>query len=76
MDNGGNILKTAISFGESSNIKNFKEILYTLFFQFNNSIIKEGKNVYVSDSEGFGASSDIIKFYTQFSNQSNKITYS
>ena len=76
LDNGGNILKTAISFGESSNIKNFKEILYTLFFQFNNSIIKEGKNVYVSDSEGFGASSDIIKFYTQFSNQSNKITYS
>ena len=76
LDNGGNILKTAISFGESSNIKNFKEILYTLFFQFNNYILKEGENVYVPDTEGFNNSSDVIKFYTQFSNQSNKITYS
>ncbi len=75
LDNSGNILKTAIAFGESSNVKNFKEILYTLFFQKNNNIIKEEKEFYKSDRVGFEKSSDVIKFYNQFSNQSNKITY-
>ena len=76
LDDNENILKTAISFGEAMNVKHYKEILNTLFLQKGNKIVVEADGVYKSDKENFEKSADIIKFYTEFSNQANKITYS
>lgn len=76
LDQQGNILKSGISFGEFLNVSNYKEILYTLFLERNNKVILEGQDKYKSDSHNFMKTSDVIKFYTQFSNQSNRISYS
>ncbi len=76
LDDNDNILKTAIAFGEAMNVKHYKEILNTLFLQKGNRVVIEDKNVYKADKDMFEKSAPVIKFYTEFANEANKITYS
>ncbi len=74
LNENNNILKSAIGLGEANNIKHSKEILYTLFFEKGNPII-EWKDSAFHLSEKFFDKGSVIKFYTQFADQTNKITY-
>ncbi len=74
-DSGGNIRKSAISFGGFQNVKNAKEILSLLIMQFGSPIVgtgADGENEVMLDTtrSGGGAGSgteEALNFYTSFS---------
>jgi hypothetical protein len=70
------LITSTIALGEVINIRHYKDILYTLFFQKANPIIQfDDKNKLVVSNK-FNDKGSIIKFYTQFSDQTNKGIYS
>ena len=70
-----NLITSMIALGESININNYKEILYSLFFQKDNPIIQwSDGELFVSNK--FTDNGSVIKFYTQFADRTNKTSYS
>jgi len=75
-DNAGNISKSAISFGQFSNVNHAKDILSMLLFQINNSIVNidtTGKPVSVlgySDAKSIPPS-EVLNFFGGFTDPSN-----
>lgn len=70
-DNDGTIFKSAISFGETINVINLKQIISTLFFQSENEIVNFNKGQLSTvdfDSKNKNPISGII-FFNEFSNQ-------
>ncbi len=72
LDENKNIKRSAIAFGEASNIKNLKAILSTLLMQLNNDIViyDYNNNFYTNDKVKKGEinSSQGIAYFTEFSN--------
>lgn len=75
-DNAGNISKSALSFGQFSNVNHVKEILSMLLFQISNQIVgidSTGKPVSVlayNDVKGIPPS-EVMNFYGGFTDPSN-----
>ncbi len=73
-DNAGNIVKSAISFGEFGNVLHAKEIISTLIMQAGNPIVGTGQGVLTSVLRQQTAgqttipAEEALRFYTQFSN--------
>lgn len=75
-DDSNKIIKSAISFGDSSNVTHFKDVLATLFMQAGNPIIKEKDGVVGStldSSTGNFNLPSILKFYTDFADPNNAV---
>ena len=72
-DENKNILVSAVSFGEYSNIENAKEILATLIMQSGNPIVfRDGEEIKVSLRDVYNnkttPTESALRFYTEFSN--------
>lgn len=69
-----NISQSAIAFGEAINVKNYKEILATLFMQIGNPIVSSdssGKPLPIlSGNETYPSVSSALSFFTDFSDSS------
>ncbi|MBU0999081.1 extracellular solute-binding protein [Patescibacteria group bacterium] len=77
-DNANKIIKSAIAFGQFSNVTHAKDIMATLFMQAGNPIIQEKNGTLVSaldSSIGSFNLPSILKFYTDFADPNN-VTYS
>jgi ABC-type glycerol-3-phosphate transport system substrate-binding protein len=75
-DDSNKIIKSAIAFGQFSNITHAKDILATIFMQAGNPIIKEQDGTFVSSldsSIGNFNLPSILKFYTDFANPSSAV---
>lgn len=76
VDNSLNITKSFVSFGEYVNVNNVKDILSMLIMQTGSDIISKTKdNLIQLDNNDENAISDVVRFYTEFSNPL-KPTYS
>jgi len=73
-DDSNKIIKSAIAFGQFSNVTHAKDILATIFMQAGNPIIKEQNGAFSSTLDSavgnFNLPS-ILKFYTDFANPSS-----
>lgn len=77
-DASQNIKKSAIAFGETRNVNNFKEILSALFFQSGDSITFAGQNGVevvlgnsMNNNSGKSGASSILEYFASYSNPSN-----
>lgn len=69
-----NVIQSAISFGEAVNVKNYKEILATLFMQIGNPIVEsnnpDGPLPVLSGTEVYPSVTSALSFFTDFSDSS------
>jgi ABC-type glycerol-3-phosphate transport system substrate-binding protein len=81
-DFSGNIERSAIAFGEYSNVTNAKAIISTLFQQAGNEIMKENKQGKITprlnrssniESAVGGSPASVLNFYTNFSDPSSQL---
>ena len=71
----GQIIKSAIAFGQSSNIVSSKEILATLFMQTGNPVVKNNGTGYLATLANAGAPDLVstLNFYTSFADPTNSV---
>lgn len=73
-DDAGNVLTSAISFGEFENVTHAKDILSMLILQAGNNIVEVGEdgrvNIVLSNTQESGSqrTESALRFYTEFSN--------
>jgi ABC-type glycerol-3-phosphate transport system substrate-binding protein len=76
-DNANNISKSAVAFGQFSNVTNAKDILATLFMQTGNPIVTDtggvSSSTLTSPQTGTNSVSSMLNFYTNFSNPNNAL---
>lgn len=75
-DDSNKIIKSAIAFGDSSNVNHFKDILSTLFMQAGNPIVREQGGAISSTlnlSIGNFNLPSILKFYTDFADPNSTV---
>lgn len=75
-DDSNKIIKSAIAFGQFSNVTHAKDILATIFMQAGNPIIKEQDGAFSSSldsSIGNFNLPSILKFYTDFANPGSAV---
>lgn len=84
-DSSFNISKSAIALGQFDNVKNAKEIIWTLILQSGSDVIVRLKDINTTDTKGYMSkltqnqnyssppSSAAINFYTQFTNPSKTV---
>ena len=78
-DNSNTITKSAVAFGQFSNVNNAKDILATLFMQLGSPIVTKQNGSFVSaltSQTGNYDLSSMLKFYTDFSDPNNSAMYS
>lgn len=72
-DHNGNIKKSAVAFGETINVTNFKDIITTMILQVGDPIVYEGEKRYMTTTNERSVElSQILTYFTSFSNPNSK----